>query len=98
MGHALVDEVDLLDRHLERLRAPRARDLVFAHLALLPQAKRKLHLAGAAARGIARVVHPAQAGAVGSQREELALVAIHPLVDLVAVPADRAVDGFVAAR
>jgi hypothetical protein len=53
--HAVVDEVDLLDRHFERALTARAVELVLTHLALLPAAERELHLAAAAELRIARV-------------------------------------------
>src|SRR5262245_10455829 len=94
--HAVVDEVDLLDRYFERSLAARAVELVLAHLALLPAAERKFHLAAAPELRIARVEDAAEAGAVLTQGEELELVAVPALVDLDAVPGRRPVDALVS--
>src|SRR5262245_11453866 len=99
MGHAVMDEVDLLDRHLERPRAARAGDAVLAHLALLPDPERELHFVAAAAGWIARIEHPAEPGLVLAQREQLGHVAAaEALVDLYPFPLDRAADALVASR
>src|SRR4029450_12072629 len=80
--HAVVDEVDLLDRHFERALTARAVEPVLTPLALLPAAERELHLAAAAELRIARVEDATEARPVVADGEELALVGVQGLVDL----------------
>jgi hypothetical protein len=94
--HAAVDEVDLLDRHFKRPLAPRAVELVLAHLALLPAAEREFHLAAAAELRIARVKDAAETCPVVSDGEALELVAVQALVDLNAVPGRGPLDALVS--
>jgi hypothetical protein len=94
--HATVNEVDLLDRHFERPLAARAVELVLAHLALLPAAERKFHLAAAAELRIARVEDAAEARLVVADGEALELVAVQALVNLDAVPGRGPLDALVS--